>query len=312
MTFLKLFMTFLPNKYLPTPASLLGILWAGAISSFSAEFEFENHKVTVPDGFVVEKIAGHPLTERPITSDFDELGRLYIAESSGSNDDVQTQLAEKPHSILRLEDTEGDGYFDRRTVFADKMMFPEGTMWHDGSLYVTAPPEIWKLTDTNDDGIADQREVWYNPGTLTGCANDLHGPYKGLDGWIYWCKGAFEKQQHILTTGDTFETRASHIFRRHPDGGGVEPVMTGGMDNPVELAFMPSGERIFSATFFQHPGGGQRDGLVHAIYGGTYLSVAQTRCIGWDLSNSKSRFVHYRRPSRTGIGLGERILERAG
>ncbi len=46
--------------------------------------------------------------------------------------------------------------------------------------------------------------------------------------------------------------------------------MTGGMDNPVELVFTASGERIFTTTFFQHPGGGRRDGLIHAIYGGVY------------------------------------------
>ena len=46
--------------------------------------------------------------------------------------------------------------------------------------------------------------------------------------------------------------------------------MTGGMDNPVDVVFTPGGERIFTTTFFQHPGGGQRDGLIHAIYGGVY------------------------------------------
>ena len=46
--------------------------------------------------------------------------------------------------------------------------------------------------------------------------------------------------------------------------------MTGGMDNPVDVVFTPGGERIFTTTFFQHPGGGKRDGLIHAIYGGVY------------------------------------------
>ena len=34
-------------------------------------------------------------------------------------------------------------------------------MWFDGSLYVAAPPSIWKLTDTDDDGVADRREEWF-------------------------------------------------------------------------------------------------------------------------------------------------------
>ena len=77
------------------------------------------------------------------------------------------------------------------------MMFPEGTMWLDGSLYVSAPPSIWKLTDTNGDGVADRRQEWLKR-TLTHCANDLHGPYAGPDGWIYWCKGAFADQTYQL------------------------------------------------------------------------------------------------------------------
>src|SRR5690606_30626941 len=108
-----------------------------------------------------------------------------VAESSGSNDPVQQQVIDRTHSILRLEDTNGDGTFDRRTVFADKMMLPEGVLWYDGSVYVGAPPEIWKLTDTDGDGVADQREVFFDGKTLTNCANDLHGPYLGRDGWIY-------------------------------------------------------------------------------------------------------------------------------
>jgi hypothetical protein len=50
----------------------------------------------------------------------------------------------------------------------------------------------------------------------------------------------------------------------------MEPVLTGGMDNPVSVTFTPEGERILTGTFFVHPGGGQRDGLIHAIYGGVY------------------------------------------
>src|SRR5262249_48339280 len=109
---------------------------------------------------------------------------------------------------------------------------------------------------------------------LTGCANDLHGPYLGPDGWIYWCKGAFARQTYERPGKEPFSTRAAHIFRQRPDRKGIiEPVMTGGMDNPVDVAFTPDGERIFTTTFLQHPSGGNRDGLIHAIYGGVYGKI---------------------------------------
>ncbi len=225
---------------------------------------------TVPAGFDVERVAGPPLVDRPIVADFDDDGRLYVADSSGSNDRVERQLADRPHRIVRLEDTNGDGRFDRSVVFADKMMLPEGTMWLDGSLYVAAPPSIWKLTDTDGDGVADLREEWFRGETLTSCANDLHGPYLGLDGWIYWTKGAFAQQTYERIGQPALVTRAAHIFRRRPAGPAIDVVMTGGMDNPVDVAFTATGERILSATFLNHPQAGRRDALVHAIYGGVY------------------------------------------
>ena len=226
--------------------------------------------LTVPPGFEVERVAGPPLVDRPIVADFDDEGRLYVADSSGSNDKVDKQLADKPHRIVRLEDTDGDGRFDTSVVFADRMMFPEGTMWLDGSLYVAAPPSIWKLTDTDGDGVADLREEWFQGKTLTGCANDLHGPYLGPDGWIYWTKGAFAEQTYERPGRAPLVTRASHIFRRRPGDPAIDVVMTGGMDNPVDVAFTPAGERILTATFLEHPQAGRRDGLLHAIYGGVY------------------------------------------
>ena len=226
--------------------------------------------LTVPPGFEVERVAGPPLVNRPIVADFDEQGRLYVADSSGSNDKVEQQLAQKPHRIVRLEDKDGDGRFETGGVFADRMMFPEGAMWLDGSLYVAAPPSIWKLTDTNGDGVADQREEWFQGKTLTSCANDLHGPYLGLDGAFYWTKGAFAQQTYERAGTPPFVTRAAHIFRRRPGEQAVEAVMTGGMDNPVDVAFTASGERILTATFLEHPQLGRRDALIHAIYGGVY------------------------------------------
>jgi putative membrane-bound dehydrogenase-like protein len=254
---------------LPIAVLLLAVLTPLAPRASSGGAQADG-QLTVPDGFEVELVAGPPLVERPIVADFDERGRLYVADSSGSNDKVDVQLVERTHRIVRLEDTNADGRFDASKVFADRMMFPEGAMWFDGSLYVSAPPSIWKLTDTDDDGVADRREEWFEGKTLTGCANDLHGPYLGPDGWIYWTKGAFAEQTYERAGRAPLVTRASHIFRRRPGHAEIEPVMTGGMDNPVDVAFTPSGERILTATFLEHPQLGRRDAIVHAIYGGVY------------------------------------------
>ena len=157
------------------------------------------------------------------------------------------------------------------TVFADKMMFPEGALWHDGSLYVAAPPSIWKLTDTDGDGVADQRERVV-PG------QDAHRlrqrPARPVPR---------PRRLDLLVQGGVrrADLRAARPARRSspgrrtssgagPTARGIEPVMTGGMDNPVDVVFTPGGERIFTTTFLQHPGGGQRDGLIHAVYGGVY------------------------------------------
>ena len=176
-----------PNRFALAGFGPLVLVLTSALAQAS-EIPLNGHTFTVPDGFEIEVVASAPLVNRPITADFDERGFLYVADSSGSNDNVQKQLVERSHRIVRLEDSDGDGRFDKSVVFADKMMFPEGTMWYAGSLYVSAPPSIWKLTDTDGDGVADERTEWFDGKTLTGCANDLHGPYLGPDGWIYWCK----------------------------------------------------------------------------------------------------------------------------
>src|SRR5213593_3808211 len=85
------------------------------------QVQLNGHTFTLPLGFEIELAAGPPLVDRPIIADFDEHGRLYVADSSGSNDKVDQQLQQKPHRIVRLEDSDGDGRFARRTVFADRL-----------------------------------------------------------------------------------------------------------------------------------------------------------------------------------------------
>src|SRR5262245_35507221 len=101
--------------------------WAWVAAMFlslvadAAQFKFPSQTWPVPDGFEGEKVAGPPLVDRPISAAFDEAGRLYVTDSSGSNDKPDKQLQDKPHRVVRLIDKDGDGRFETGSVFADKM-----------------------------------------------------------------------------------------------------------------------------------------------------------------------------------------------
>ncbi|MCP4847550.1 MAG: dehydrogenase, partial [Verrucomicrobiaceae bacterium] len=228
------------------------------------KISYPPHTFTLPDGYSLEQVAAPPLVQRPIHMSFDENGVLYVTDSSGNTDNAPAQLKDPSHRILRLVDKDGDGTFDESTLFADKVPFPEGILVHDGDVYVGAPPHIWKFSDTDGDHVADERSSWFNGGSIEGCGNDMHGPYLGVDGYFYWCKGAFDPQTHVLGNGKTFKSSAAHIYRARPDGTDLSVVMTGGMNNPVGLAFSESGECFLSGTFFDLSGPGKRDGIIHA------------------------------------------------
>ncbi|MGL6073344.1 MAG: DUF7133 domain-containing protein [Fimbriiglobus sp.] len=231
-----------------------------------ATIALNGHNFRLAPGYTIELVVGAPTIERPIAAAFDELGRLYVTESSGTNEAPTKQLVSKPHKLYRLSGPK----FENREVLIDRLSMPQGVAVVGDRLYVGVPPSIW-VYDLSQTPITGRE--WFNGKTLTGCTNDLHGPYPSPDGYIYWTKGAFAEQTYTLPNGKPFKTKAAHIFRAKADGSRLEPVMTGGMDNPVDVVMMATGDRIFSTTFLQHPEAGRRDGLIHAIPGGIYGKV---------------------------------------
>lgn len=216
-----------------------------------------------PAGCVVEKVAGSPLVKYPHFACFDDRGRLYVAEGTGKNLPGPQIAPLKLGKISLLEDTDGDGRFDKRTVFADGLIFPSGVEWHDGSVYVASHPAIWKLTDTNGDGVADRREELVGRFGFTGNGCDIHGPFFQPDGWLYWTQGR-HGYRIDASDGRHLEGLASRVWRSRLDGTDIERIAGGGFDNTVELAFTDTAD--LTGTMDQYPG----DMLLQYVEGGVY------------------------------------------
>jgi putative membrane-bound dehydrogenase-like protein len=223
----------------------------------------------LPPGFTIKLVAGPPLVNHPTMGGFDDKGRLYICDGPGENLPAKELLEKLPNHIRRLEDTDGDGKFDKSTMFADKMTFPMGALWHDGYVYTASPPHIWRLRDTDDDGIADERKILVSEFGFTGNAADIHGCFLGPEGRIYWCDG---RHGHNFTDehGNSLSKGlAARIFSCKPDGSDVRAFAGGGMDNPVEICFTEEGEMLGTVAIFDNKPD-RVDAIVHWVYGGAY------------------------------------------
>ncbi len=225
--------------------------------------------LTVPDGFVVEVVAAPPLVGHPMMAGFDERGRLFIAESAGFNLDEKALEAKRPNFIRMLEDTDSDGRFDKSTIFADKLMIPNGALWLDGALYVAEPPGIWRLEDTDGDGVADRRTHVATRVKSNGMSSTLHGPVLGPTGRLFWCGG--QGGYTLDRNGQEPDHRiAPGVFTLRPDGSDNEIFSVGGQANPVEVTFSPEGEVFGTVAILDHTDGARHDALMHWVYGGVY------------------------------------------
>jgi putative membrane-bound dehydrogenase-like protein len=181
-------------------------------------------------GFTAELVASEPLIEDPVAFDWGPDGKLWVAEMH----DYPEGLADQRHGadgkggrgkpggrVKFLEDTDGDGRYDRATLFLDGLNFPNGVMaWGKGVL-VTAAPEILYAEDTDGDGRADLRRALFKGFGEGNQQHRVNGLRLGLDNWIYCANGDSGGTIVSLKTGKeaaiTFQD-----FRIRPDDGALE------------------------------------------------------------------------------------------
>ncbi len=140
------------------------------------------------DGYRVEVVASEPLTMDPVAFDWGADGKFWIVEMADYPRGSDGQGA--PGGRVRfLEDTDGDGHYDKSTLFLDKVPFPNGVhAWGKGVL-ITAAPDILYAEDLDGDGKADKRITLYTGFAEGNQQHRVNGLALGLDNWLYCANG---------------------------------------------------------------------------------------------------------------------------
>jgi len=230
---------------------------------------FNPPSMIIPDGFAVETAAAAPLVNHPVAGCLDDQGRLFLCENVGENLNAEELEKKMQNKITVLTDTNRDGLFDKAATFADGLTFPQGCLWHDGALYVASPPNIWKMEDTNNDGIADQREIVASGFGYNGNAASLHTPRMSPTGRLFWCHGRKESEVRDRNGKVVHTGNSARIWTAFPDGSDLKTFCGGGMANPVEVDFWKTGEVIGNVNILMRQPS-RSDCLVHWQQGGVY------------------------------------------
>jgi putative membrane-bound dehydrogenase-like protein len=167
-------------------------------------------------GYEIELVAAEPLVQSPVAIDWSPDGRLWVVEML----DYPTGMdgKGKPGGRIKvLDDSDGDGRFDKANVVLDGVRMPTGIAhWRDGVL-VAAAPDIFFVRPGGEPQVLFTGFKEGNPQLRV---NALRW---GLDGWIYCANGMRGGTVNSVKTGQTLKIDGRDV-RLRPDDGAIEVV----------------------------------------------------------------------------------------
>jgi putative membrane-bound dehydrogenase-like protein len=183
----------------------------------------------LPAGFKATLFACDPLIEYPsVIAAGPRPGSLFVAVDYMTG--LGTEIVRRSE-IRLIEDTDGDGYADRATVFAGGFNSIQGLAYHAGTVYVMHAPFLTALRDTKGTGVADERRDLLNGLGLPPEKNPVrlhcaNGVVPGHDGWLYLALGDHGCDVH-RPEGDHLVLEGGGILRCRPDGRDLHIFATG-------------------------------------------------------------------------------------
>jgi putative membrane-bound dehydrogenase-like protein len=220
-------------------------------------------KMTLPEGFKATLFAGEPDVVQPIAFCFDDRGRLWVAECL-SYPNWEADPKKGKDRILIFEDTDGDGKFDKRTVFADHIQNISGIQYGFGGVWVCSTPNLIFIPDKNGDDVPDgPPEIVLDGWSLKAGHNVFNSLTWGPDGWLYGCNGILATS-YVGRPGTPQKDRVPincGVWRYHPTKKRFEAVAHG-TTNPWGLDFDEYGEMFITNCVIDH--------LWHVVPGGHY------------------------------------------